>query len=100
MNRALFLITAAIALLLGACEKSKIESSADTKTEYRTDFTPEEFGIGRPHTKNSECNERIDNLLEQIRACYNDGSGTDCAALQHANSDKIGKLKNTEHCRR
>ena len=99
MRRVLCLTAAATALLLGACEKSKIESSADTKTEYRTDFTPEEFGIGRPHTKNSECNERIDSLLEQIRACYNGGSGADCTALQHTNSDKIGKLKNTEHCR-
>jgi hypothetical protein len=100
MNRTLCIIAAGIALVLLACEKSRVETSPDAKTPYRTDFTPEEFGIGRPHTQDAECNRAIDGLLEQIRTCYNGGSDSDCAALQRTHSDRIGKLNNSHQCRR
>lgn len=100
MNSALRLIAVAMVLALCACENSRINSSSEVKTPHRTDFAPEEFGIGRSHTKNPGCNRQIDELLDQIRVCYNGRSDTDCAALQRANSDHIGKLKNSRHCRR
>jgi hypothetical protein len=99
MNKTLCSIVAGVALALSACEKSRIESSAEVKTPYRTDFAPEEFGIGKLHTQSDDCNREIDELLEQIRTCYNGGSDTDCATLQRTHSAQIGKLKNSHKCR-
>jgi len=87
------------ALLVGGC-KPKPPPDAPSRTPPRTDFSPEDFGIGRKHTKSSACNREIDLLLDQARLCYSYGSRpvTECEVLQRANSDKIGRLKNSSRC--
>ncbi|HJX19240.1 MAG TPA: hypothetical protein VJ437_13750 [Acidiferrobacterales bacterium] len=86
------------ALIVGGC-KQKPPPSEPSRTPPRTDYTPEDFGIGRKHTKNNTCNREIDQLLEQVRLCYGSRPITECEVLQRGNSDKIGRLKNTSRCR-
>lgn len=94
-------LAAAFALLaLVSCRGPAPPDEATKKTVYRTDFTPEEFGVGRAHTQSAACNRDIDRLLDEIRACYNAAPGDDCTALQRANSDKIGHIKIARRCRR
>ncbi len=91
-------LTIALALLY-ACGKPP-EPEPYQKTEQRRDFMPDEFGIGRAHTKDSRCNRDIDALLNEVRACYNASSPRDCTAVQERNSDRIARLKNSARCMR
>ena len=86
-----------VTLVVGGC-KQKPPPDQPSRTPPRTDFTPEDFGIGRKHTKSTTCNREIDQLLEQVRLCYGTRPMAECEALQRANSDKIGRLKNTSRC--
>ena len=89
-----------LALVAGGCKKSP-PPDAPSRTPQRTDFTPEEFGIGKAHTKDSSCNREIDALLEPVRLCYNNRRPeAECSALQQANSDKIARIKNSLRCQR
>lgn len=100
MNIRLWLVVSIAVLGLIACRDSqRPDETSASVTPHRTNFAPDEFGIGRPHTKNPACNREIDKFLEQIRICYNGGSDTDCAALQRTHSAQIGKLKNSHRCR-
>jgi hypothetical protein len=86
------------ALVVGSC-KQKPPPDEPSRTPPRTDYTPEEFGIGRNHTKSKTCNREIDQLLDQARLCYASRPLAECEVLQRKNSDKIGRLKNTNRCR-
>lgn len=98
MIRTTFIIMC-ILLGLGACKKDPpVESKP---VEQRTDYTPEEFGIGRRHTPVSACNRDIDALLNEIRLCYkNSGISKKCDLLQKDNSDRIKRHKNSIRCAR
>ena len=80
--------------------KQKPPPDAPSHTPPRTDFAPADFGVGRAHTKNAACNREIDQLLEQVRLCYNSRPTAECDLLQRAESDKIARLKNSRHCSR
>lgn len=69
-------------------------------TVPRTDFGPEEFGIGRPHTTNQACNREIDFLLDEVRRCFNERPGENCARLQQQRSQEIARFKNSARCQR
>lgn len=100
MNRRLtILLFLLVATALSGCEK-KEKPASETRTVQRADFAPEEFGIGRPHTKSAACNREIDKLLDEIRVCINSRSATECAPLQNRNNDRIGQLKNQRRCSR
>ncbi len=85
------------ALVVGGC-KQKPPPDEPSRTPPRTDFSPEDFGIGRKHTKSTTCNLEIDQLLEQVRLCYGSRPITECEVLQRGNSGKIGRLKNSSRC--
>src|SRR4030067_908698 len=87
------------ALVLGGC-KQKPPPDEPSRTPPRTDFSPEDFGIGRRHTKSTICNREIDQLLRQGRLCHGSRPASECDVLQRGNSDKIGRLKNTSRCSR
>ena len=110
-----FVATLAVIVTGAAGCKQKPPPDAPSRTPPRTDFAPEEFGIGRAHTKNAACNREIDQMLEQVRRCYNtqpttarDGGSAEnagaafppaeCDLLQRTDSDKIAQLKNTARC--
>ena len=95
-----FIATAVLVLSLAACHKPAPEALPAVKTEHRADFTPDEFGIGRPHTRSARCNREIDRLLEQIRQCINKNPDADCGTLQQTNNNRIARLENSLHCRR
>jgi hypothetical protein len=101
LNRPVALLVATLLVLggLSACEKKKKEPEV-TKIPPRTDFSREEFGIGRKHTKNTACNQEIDRLLDQIRVCLNTRGQDACTAMQDDNNTRIGKLKNQLRCAR
>ena len=80
--------------------KQKPPPDAPSRTPPRTDFTPEDFGVGRAHTKNAACNREIDQMLEPVRLCYNTRPTAECDVLQRAQSDKIARLKNSRRCSR
>jgi len=86
-----------VALLMGGC-KQKPPPDEPSRTQPRTDYTPEEFGIGRNHTKSKICNREIDQLLDQARLCYVARPLPECEVLQRGISDKIGRLKNSNRC--
>ena len=86
-------------LSAGGC-KQKPPPDLPSRTPPRTDFSPEDFRIGRQHTKSLACNREIDQLLEAVRLCYGSRPMTECEALQRDNSGLIGKLKNTSRCSR
>jgi len=98
MKPYLLMFMAAV-LVVGGC-KQKPPPEEPARTPIRTDFSPEDFGIGRKHTKDPACNREIDLLLDQARLCYGYGSrpATECEALQSSNSHKIGRLKNSSRC--
>lgn len=96
MKRKLLLLVV-VALAVGGC-KQKPPPDEPSRTPPRTDYAPEEFGIGRNHTKNAACNREIDRLLEQVRLCYGSRPIPECEALQGDNSSKIARLKNTSRC--
>ena len=103
MNPSRHIALLVIALLalggLGACEKMQ-EPEVVSKIAQRNDFSREEFGIGRKHTKNTSCNREIDQLLDQIRICINTRTTEECTALQDGNNGRIGQLKNQLRCGR
>jgi len=90
-----------LAVVAGGCRKAPPSPDEPSRTPQRTDFTPEEFGIGKAHTKDTGCNREIDALLEPVRLCYNNRRPeAECSALQQANSDKIARIKNSLRCQR
>jgi hypothetical protein len=93
----LLLLLMATTLAVGGC-KQKPPPDEPSRTPPRTDYSAEDFGIGRKHTKNAACNREIDQLLEQVRHCYASRPITECEVLQRGNSDKIARLKNTSRC--
>lgn len=95
----LVLVIGLCAISLAAC-KQKPPSDQPSRTPPRTDFTPEEFGIGRKHTPDAACNREIDQMLEQVRLCYNSRPMDECDRLRSADSDKIARMKNSTRCRR
>jgi hypothetical protein len=96
MKSFLWLIIVAV-LVVGGC-KQKPPPEQPSHTPPRTDYTPEEFGIGRNHTKSKICNREIDQLLDQARLCYASRPLPECEVLQRGNLDKIGRLKNSNRC--
>lgn len=84
-------------LSAGGC-KQKPPPDQPSHTPPRTDFSREDFGIGRKHTKSASCNREIDQLLENLRLCYASRPIAECEILQRGNSDKIGRLKNSSRC--
>ena len=78
--------------------KQKPPPDAPSHTPPRTDFVPEDFGVGRTHTKNAACNREIDQMLEQVRRCYNTQPTAECDVLQRAEADKMARLKNSRRC--
>jgi hypothetical protein len=88
-----------LAIMAAGC-KPKPPADVSLNIKPRTDFTPADFGIGRPHTRNQACNREIDRLLNETRLCFNSHPDGGCDALQQTNSDHIGRLKNSERCQR
>jgi hypothetical protein len=81
--------------------KQKAPDDTPARTVQRTEYAPEEFGIGRRHTGDAGCNREIDRLLDEVRLCYkNSGSAAQCESIQQQNSDKIKRLKNSVRCAR
>jgi hypothetical protein len=95
--KSFFWLIIVVVLVVGGC-KQKPPPEQPSHTPPRTDYTPEEFGIGRNHTKSKICNREIDQLLDQARLCYASRPLPECEVLQRGNSDKIGKLKNSNRC--
>ena len=97
------ILVLAIAVLAGssACKQKPPPDDGKSHTIQRTDYDPEEFGIGRNHTRDSACNRDIDQLLDEIRLCYKErGTATKCEVVQERNSEKIKRLKNSVRCAR
>lgn len=90
---ALFLVT------ISAC-KQKPPPEPPARTPPRTDFSAAEFGIGRKHTPDAACNREIDQMVEQVRQCYNTRPTAECDVLRSADSAKIARLKNSMRCSR
>lgn len=88
----------AVTLTVAGC-KPKPPTDAPLNIKPRTDFTPADFGIGQLHTQNRGCNREIDQLLNETRLCFNSHPNGGCDTLQQSNSDRIGRLKNSERCR-
>ncbi len=63
-------------------------------------YTPEEFGMGRKHTPNDKCNQDVDKLLEELRACYNAHEAAKCGELHDKNWRQIGEIKKQRRCRK
>lgn len=95
--RVLTALLVLLALLGGGCKKPP-PPDEPSRTPPRTDFAPEEFGIGRKHTRNAACNREIDRLLEPVRLCYNSRPTAECDALQQVHSEKIARIKNSVRC--
>jgi len=66
----------------------------------RSDFAPDEFGIGKPHTPSASCNRTIDALLDEVRRCYNSRGGETCRSLQQERNRRVAGLKNSVRCQR
>ena len=97
--KAMFVLLMAAAMTLGVsgCKKQK-EPEGPARIVPRNDFAPEEFGIGKAHTRNFSCNREIDSYLNEIRKCFNSHTAEACEDLQRNRSDKINRLKNAAHC--
>lgn len=93
------LIALVVIAALAACGKGT-ETEPYKKTKYRHDFTSEEYGVGRQHTRDSACNREIDQLLDAVRVCYNTRTEAECVALQQKHFDRIARLKNSLRCQR
>ena len=89
-------MTLVFGLGLFGCDKPP---EPEVKIERRTDFRPEEFGVGRPHTRNVKCNQEIDRLLDATRLCFNSRPEPDCNRLQEKNADTIARIKGMARCR-
>jgi len=103
MTKSIPALLAACALLvvLASCKDKPPPDDGKAHTVQRTDYSPEEFGIGRQHTRDKACNRDIDALLDEVRLCYkNGGTPAKCEYIQQKNSDKIGRLKNSVRCAR
>ncbi len=87
----------ALGVVFLGCEKAP---EPELKIERRKDFTPEEFGVGRPHTRNAACNREIDRLLDATRLCFNSRPEAECNRLQAQHAETIARLKGTARCRR
>lgn len=85
-------------ILLQAAACSKKEAEPQPPIPQRSDFTREEFGMGRAHTRNATCNRDIDAILNETRLCVNSGKGAACDALREKNSGRINKIKNSARC--
>jgi hypothetical protein len=86
-------------LVVAGCEQQPA-SDAPSTTPHRRDFAPEDFGVGRAHTKNAVCNRQIDQLLGQVSDCYNTRPTAECDQQMRTSSDKIARIKNSSRCRR
>ena len=87
--------------VVSACKQKPPPDDGKVQIVQRTDYTPEEFGIGRTHTADAACNREIDQLLDEVRLCYkNGGTAAKCEYIQHKSSDKIKRLKNSVRCAR
>ena len=93
----LALLIIGMSLAIGGC-KQKPPPDETVHIKPRTDFAPEDFGVGRKHTRNASCNAEIDQLLDQVRECYGTRTTAVCEVMQTRNSDKIGRLKNSSRC--
>ncbi len=93
----IMVMTAVLVSGMAACKKQP-PPEAPAKIQPRMDFAPEEFGIGKAHTKNFACNREIDGYLEEIRKCYNAHAMEACEDLQRGRTEKINRLKNAAHC--
>lgn len=80
--------------------KQKPPPDQPSHTPPRTDFSPEEFGVGRKHTPDVACNREIDQMLERVRQCYNTRPTAECDLLRSADSGRIARLKNSTRCSR
>ncbi len=87
-----------VLLLTAACGKKAEEPPPPIPT--RSDFSPEEFGMGRMHTRNAHCNRDIDAILNETRLCVNSGQGAACDAVREKNSGRIAQIKNSTRCQR
>lgn len=87
-------LAVAFASTLVACKKEPPPEPPKLRYQY----TPEDFGVGRAHTKNAACNKEIDRLIEEFRVCHNTPSATNCDALQADNSKEIMRIKNSVYC--
>ncbi len=85
-----------VVLLAAACGKK--EEVPPPPIPTRSDFSPEEFGMGRKHTRNAACNRDIDAILNETRLCVNSGKGTACDAVREKNSHRIARVKNSSRC--
>ena len=90
----------AVILTSAAACKQKPPPDQPSHTPPRTDFSPEEFGVGRVHTKNAACNQEIDQMLNQARHCYNTRPTAECDAQQRLDTEKTARLKNSRRCSR
>jgi len=96
-----FALLVVLLAAVGACKPKAPPDDGKAHTVQRTDYTPEEFGIGRQHTPDAACNRDIDALLDEVRLCYkNDGTAAKCETLQEKNSGKIKRLRNSVRCAR
>ncbi len=86
------------ALAAGGCRDKPAEEA--TRIKPRMDFGHEEFGIGKPHTPNQDCNRQIDALLDDVRRCYNTRGDDGCQSLQQNRNQRIAQIKNSARCRR
>ena len=93
------MVVAIILVNVAAC-KQKPPPDQPSHTPPRTDFSPQEFGIGRKHTPDAACNREIDQMIEQMRLCYNTRPTAQCDTLRSADSAKIARLKNSQRCSR
>ena len=97
MTRAGLILVCVLATLVACDLKSPPEEQPTT--QQRTDFAPEEFGIGRRHTPVTSCNRYIDSLLNKIRLCYREEKPREyCEALQKKNSETIRRTKHSARC--
>ena len=56
--------------------------------------------MGRKHTPNDKCNQDVDKLLEELRACYNAHEAAKCGELHDKNWRQIGEIKKQRRCRK
>jgi len=88
-------------LIVSACKPKAPADDGKAHTVPRTDYAPEEFGIGRNHTPDKSCNRDIDRLLDEVRLCYRkQGASGACDDIQTRNAERIARLKNTVRCAR
>ena len=99
LRHAWVIVVALFLTNVAAC-KQKPPPDLPSHTPPRTDFSPEEFGVGRKHTPDAACNREIDQMLEQVRQCYNTRPTAECDLLRSADSAKIARLKNSQRCSR